>query len=165
MQSPFKIVAFNQEFEREHFECESELLNSYLKKQASQDIKRRLATCFLAINQEQKVVAYYTLSSISVFLADLPEKIRRKLPRYPNIPAVLLGRLAVDKHFTRKGLGQTLVGNALKRVIRSEIAAYALIVEAKDEKSANFYLKLGFIPFIHQPYRLFFPLEKVRTLI
>ncbi|OOF79677.1 GNAT family N-acetyltransferase [Rodentibacter ratti] len=165
MLSAFKIVPFSKEFERNKFESESELLNHYLQKQVSQDIKRRVTSCFLAIDSEQKVMGYYTLASMSIALRDLPDTLQKKLPRYPTVPAVLLGRLAVDKQATGQGLGHALLGNALKRVINSDIAAYALIVDAKDERAVNFYLKFGFIPFQNESNRLFFPLEKVGDLL
>ncbi|WP_101776027.1 GNAT family N-acetyltransferase [Pasteurella oralis] len=165
MSSPFKIVPFDKRFDRENFECSSEELNNYLRKQASQDVKKHVSSCFLVIDSNQKMLGYYTLASMSVPLLNLPEALRKKLPRYPSVPAVLLGRLAVDKQAQGKGLGQALVGNALKKVIRSEIAAYALIVDAKDEQAVAFYRKLGFIPFLNETRHLFFPLEKVREFI
>lgn len=165
MPSAFKIVPFNKEFERNKFESESEPLNNYLKRQASQDIKRRITSCFLAIDEKQKIMGYYTLASMSISLSDLPEILQKKLPRYPTIPAVLLGRLAVDKHVTGLGLGQALLGNALKRVINSDIAAYAVIVDAKDERAVNFYLKFGFIKFQNESNRLFFPLAGVNDFL
>ncbi|HDL3806194.1 TPA: GNAT family N-acetyltransferase, partial [Mannheimia haemolytica] len=119
-------------------------------------------SCFLAVNSEQTVVGYYTLASTSLSLSDLPITLQRKLPRYPTVPAVLLGRLAVDKRVKGLGLGQALLGNALKRVLRADIAAYALIVEAKDESAVNFYRKFGFIDFENEARKLFFPLDRVR---
>lgn len=162
MLSGLKIESFSKEFKRDCFGSESELLNQYLKTQVSQDIKRRITSCFLAVNSEQTVVGYYTLASTSLSLSDLPITLQRKLPRYPTVPAVLLGRLAVDKRVKGLGLGQALLGNALKRVLRADIAAYALIVEAKDESAVNFYRKFGFIDFENEARKLFFPLDRVR---
>lgn len=162
MLSGLKIESFSKEFKRDCFDSESELLNQYLKTQVSQDIKRRITSCFLAVNSEQTVVGYYTLASTSISLSDLPIELQKKLPRYPTIPAVLLGRLAVDKRIKELGLGQALLGNALKRVLRADIAAYALIVEAKDESAVNFYRKFGFIDFENETRKLFFPLDRVK---
>lgn len=161
MLSGLKIIPFDKTIERTTFDCGSPPLNLYLKTQVSQDIKRRIASCFLAVDGKGQVLGYYTLASMSIPLNNLSESIRKKLPRYPSVPAVLLGRLAVDKQVKGKRLGQALLGNALKRVISSEIAAYALFVEAKDEQAIYFYRKFGFIPLINETHKLFFPLTKV----
>ena len=82
----------------------------------------------------------------------------RKLPRYPSVPAVRMGRLAVDQAFRGQGLGAALLADALTRIVRSEIAAYALVVDAKDEKAASFYRHHGFLQIATKPLTLFLPL-------
>ena len=107
-----------------------------------------------------KVAGYYTLASASVSLADFPPTVAPKLPRYPSIPAVRLGRLAVDQAFKELGLGKALLGNAAYRAANSEIASFALIVDAKDESAAGFYKYHEFIPLPGTPSVLFLPLSK-----
>lgn len=91
-------------------------------------------------------------------LLDLPEEKRNKMPRYPSVPAVLMGRLAIDQAHTGKGLGAALLIDALKRANQAEIAAYALIVDAKDDNAQSFYRHFGFISFPDHQYKLFCPL-------
>lgn len=157
-----KIVTFSKVLNRNKFDCGSVPLNNYLQQQVSQDIKRCIASCFTMIDENQTILGYYTLASTSIPLIELPDHLKKKLPRYPSVPAVLLGRLAIDNQVKGSGLGKALLGNALKRIIRSEIAAYALIVDAKDQNAKAFYQTFGFIPFTHEPNKLFFPLEKIR---
>jgi GNAT superfamily N-acetyltransferase len=130
-------------------------LNRYLREQASQDIRRRMAACFVALADEKRIAGYYTLASASLLLTDLPASTGKKLPRYPTVPAVRLGRLAVDQVFKGQGLGGALLADALDRAARSEIAAYALIVDAKDEAAAAFYRHHGFIALPDSPRTLF----------
>ncbi|MES8895236.1 GNAT family N-acetyltransferase, partial [Cutibacterium acnes] len=98
-----------------------------------------MAACFVALADDLRVVGYYTLAAASVPLAELPAGVARKLPRYPAVPAIRMGRLAVDRAFRGQGLGAALLGNALRRAAASEIPAAALIVDAKDDQAAGFY--------------------------
>lgn len=93
---PFLLTPLSVTHDRTVFHCHAEPLNRYLREQASQDIRRRVAACFVAVTDEQRIAGYYTLASTSVFLKDLPANISKKLPRYPTVPAVRMGRLAVD---------------------------------------------------------------------
>lgn len=160
----FRVQAFNKAINRADFCSSSEALNRYFQQQVSQDIKRRIATCFVALNMENEVAGYYTLASTSIVLGDLPEHLAQKLPRHPTIPAVLMGRLAVDKRYTGQGLGGALLAYALWRAAYAEIAAYAVLVDAKDEAAVQFYRHFGFLPFVHQPFKLFFPLASINQI-
>ncbi|KDB09358.1 GCN5-related N-acetyltransferase [Burkholderia sp. lig30] len=108
------------------------------------------------------VAGYYTLSAASVALEELPHEVARKLPRYPSIPAVRMGRLAVDLKYRGKGLGAALLVNALQRAAKSEIPAVALTVDAKDETAAAFYRHFGFMQLTNDPLALFLPLAAVK---
>lgn len=160
--APFQLAPLNAAHDRSAFNSDSEELNRYLKQQASQDIRRRAATCFVALADGQRIAGYYTLASASVPLTDLPADIAKKLPRYPSVPAVRMGRLAVDQAFKGQGLGGALLADALLRAARSEIAAYALIVDAKDEAAADFYRHHDFIALPDSPLTLFLPLATVK---
>jgi GNAT superfamily N-acetyltransferase len=120
-----------------------------------------VTACFVALAGDSCIAGYYTLASASVFLGDLPAKLIKKLPRYPSVPAVRMGRLAVDQVFKGQGLGGVLLADALTRVVRSEIAAYALVVDAKDDQAAGFYRHHGFLEITGKPLTLFLPLATV----
>lgn len=161
--APFRVAPLDAAHERNEFRCGSAPLDRYLQEQVSQDIRRRVAACFVAVSAEQRIAGYYTLASASLLLADLPPGIGKKLPRYPTVPVVRMGRLAVDEAFTGQGLGGALLADALERAIRSEIAAYALMVDAKDDTAATFYRHHGFIPLPDTPLTLFLPLATVQA--
>jgi len=158
----FRLAPLDETHDRSGFNCDSEPLNRYLREQVTQDIRRRVAACFVALADEQRIAGYYTLASASLLLADLPASTRRKLPRYPTVPAVRMGRLAVDRAFKGQGLGGALLADALDRAVRSEIAAFAMIADAKDEVAAAFYQHHGFIALPDSPLTLFLPLATVQ---
>lgn len=155
--------------DRTLFDSGSEPLDRYFRHQVTQDIRRRVTACFVALVPisagEQRIAAYYTLASASLLLADLPPATAKKLPRYPTVPAVRMGRLAVDQGFKGQGLGGALLGDALDRASRSEIAAYALVVEAKDEGAAALYRHHAFIALPDSPLTLFLPLATARRFV
>lgn len=158
---PLRVAAFDSAFDRSTFSCGSEPLDRYLRELATQDIRRRVAACFVALADERRIVGYYTLATASVPLAGLPADVARKLPRYEAVPAIRMGRLAIDQAFKGQGLGGALLVNALRRAADSEIAAFALIVDAKDEEAAAFYRHYEFIELADSPLRLFLPLATV----
>lgn len=163
MASPFRLELLNDAHDRASFSCGTgegnAALDRYLKTQATQDIRRRVATCFVAVEASTgQVAAYYTLASAGIPFTELPPEITKKLPRYPSIPAVRIGRLAVDSRFQGKGLGGAILGDALYRVLASAPATYALLVDAKDQKAVAFYQHHGFIALASQPLTLFLPI-------
>lgn len=145
--------------DRSGFSCGAAPLDRYLRERASQDVKRLVASCFLAVEMATNTIAgYYTLAATSVHASDLPIEVLRRLPHYPILPAALVGRLAVDQRFQRKGLGGMLLADAALRVLKGDVKAFALIVEAKDENAVAFYRVQGFQPFASRPRSLFLPL-------
>jgi predicted GNAT family N-acyltransferase len=165
MAHQFVVTSLDLSSDRSSFACGITPLDKYFQTQVSQDIKRRVTACFVASDVHGKIAGYYTLASASVMLADLPEVLVKKLPRYPSVPAVRMGRLAVDHTFKRKGLGAALLADALRRAVTSEIAAYAFIVDAKDKNAASFYAHHGFIALTNHPLRMFIALATVKDLI
>lgn len=161
----FSVFALDLAADRAKFTCGIEPLDRYFRTQVNQDIKRRVSACFVANDSMSQIAGYYTLASASVLLSDLPETLAKKLPRYPSVPAVRMGRLAVSENFKGKGLGAALLADALRRAATAEIAAYALVVDAKDELAAGFYLHHGFIPLPQQPLCLFLPLATIKLLL
>ena len=149
--------------DRSSFSCGAAPLDRYLREQASQDVKRLVAGCFVVVEAATGTLAgYYTLAATSVAANDLPPPFVKRLPRYPLLPAALIGRLAVDQRYQDKGIGSALLADATLRVLRSDMKALALIVEAKDEKAVAFYLLQGFTPFASRPLSLYLPLETVK---
>ena len=159
---PFRLAPLDAAHDRAAFDSDSKPLNRYLHEQATQDVRRRVAACFVALADGQRIAGYYTLASASLLLTDLPASTGKKLPRYPTVPAVRMGRLAVDRAFKGQGLGGALLADALDRAARAEIAAYALMVDAKDESAADFYRHHGFIALPDSPRTLFLPLATVQ---
>lgn len=160
----FLLASLDVALDRTKFHCDSEPLSRYLREQATQDIRRCVAACFVALADGQRIAGYYTLASASLFLADLPTSTSKKLPRYPTVPAVRMGRLAVDHEFKGQGLGGALLADALHLAARSEIAAFALVVDAKDEGAAAFYKHHGFMALPDSSQTLFLPLASVQHL-
>jgi len=159
--APFRLALLDATHDRTTFNCGSVQLDRYLREQVTQDVRRRVATCFVALTDERRIAGYYTVASSSVPLSDLPMDTAKKLPRYPTVPTVRLGRLAVDQTFKGQGLGGALLADAIDRSARAEIAAYAVMVNAKDEEAVAFYRHHGFITLPDSPRTLFLPLSTV----
>lgn len=142
------------------FDCGEKALDEYLLRYARQDIKRGVARVFVASPAEQPQVGagFYTLSAASIAAETLPEKWRKKLPRYP-VPVALLGRLAVSQQCHGRGLGSILLVDACKRVAAASetLAVTAIVVDAKSPQAAAFYQHLGFIELPGQPGRWMLP--------
>jgi len=152
--------------DRESFRCGVQELDFYLQKQATQDVRRKVAAVYVLVNSAAPTViaGYYTLSSFAVETTDLSEEVQKKLPRYPLTPATLLGRLARDLQFP--GIGEYLLMDALKRVLlhAGQIASAAVVVDVKNETARKFYLKHGFLPFQRKGGRLFLPMKTVQAI-
>ncbi|HZT56387.1 MAG TPA: GNAT family N-acetyltransferase, partial [Burkholderiaceae bacterium] len=136
------VEPLGRQHDRTSFQCGAEALDRYLKQQARQDADKRVAAPFVAVRpRHTRVLGYYTLSASVLTLADLPDDLARKLPRYPQLPVTLLGRLAVDQSTKGQGLGEHLLLDALRRSLAhaDHIAAMAVVVDAKDEAAAAFY--------------------------
>lgn len=144
MAPPYRIELLANH-DRAHFASGSDALDRYLQTQAGQDMRRRVASCFVAVDRDGQTVGYYTLAATSLLLDQLPDDQAKRLPRYPTIPAVLLGRLAVAQAHQGERLGGAMVADAILRATRSEVMAYALVVDAKDDGATRFYQHLGFI--------------------
>jgi predicted GNAT family N-acyltransferase len=152
---------------RSSFCCGEESLDNYIRKQASQDLKKRISTVFvLTDDPEMNVLAYYTLSSYTVNITALEESFAKRLPRYPALPATLLGRLAVDNSQKGKRFGELLLIDALRKSLDTtmQVASLAVIAEALDEKALSFYIKYGFKQFNQEPMKLYLPMKSVEEL-
>jgi GNAT superfamily N-acetyltransferase len=159
-----RVEVLGPAHDRSSFVSGVEPLDRYFRNQAGQDARKNMAAPFVLVLPEGTIAGFYTLSSTAVKLAELPVEIARRLPRYPLVPATLLGRLAVDRRYQGRGYGRFLLADALMRAVRSEIASFAVIVEAKDDTARRFYEREGFVPFSDQPLRLFRPLADIAEL-
>lgn len=149
--------------DRSAFASGAPSLDRYLRDQASQDVRRLVASCFVAIESAtNRIAGYHTLAAASVHAGDLPKEIVRRLPRYPLLPAALIGRLAVDQRFQRRGVGSVLLADAALRALKGDVKAFALIVDAKNADAVGFYRHNGFQPFANRAEALFLPLATAR---
>ncbi|MBX9456939.1 MAG: GNAT family N-acetyltransferase [Rhizobium sp.] len=163
MTGSFGIEAMSSDYDRSSFSCGNPALDRYLREQATQDMKRLISSCFVLIDKRsQRVAGYYTLAATSVLAEDLPADTLKKLPRYPVLPAALVGRLAVDLAYKRRGLGGVLLADAALRITNGDVRAFAIVVDAKDDDAAAFYRAQGFLPLASRPMSLFLPLATFR---
>lgn len=163
----FAIEALARHHDRSHFQCGTEALDRYIRQQASQDARRKVARVFVARSEgSTDVVGFYTLNAGSIERAKLPPEHAKRLPHYP-VPVALIGRLAVDRRWAGQGLGSALLADAFRRVIGvlESIAIHAVVVDAKDEQAHAFYEHFGFIPLPESDRRLFYPIAAVERLI
>jgi GNAT superfamily N-acetyltransferase len=165
--TPYRIEALGRYHDRTAFNCGSPALDRYLQQQARQDVEKSVAAPFvLTTPPALRVLGYYTLSASLVNTSELPDTRSKKLPRYPQLPVTLLGRLAVDQSMRGKGIGQFLLMDTLRRSLEAaaNIAAMAVVVDAKDEAAKAFYRHFSFLPLHRQPRRLFLPMKTVAAL-
>lgn len=131
---------------RTDFSCGTEAVDQYFRETVTQDIKRRITSCYVAKSSDSgQIAGFYTLSASSIPLTDLPESLGGKLPCNPLVPIARLGRLAVDVRFQGRQLGSALLWDAIARSARSEVTVYSLVVDAKDDRAEAFYKHFGFI--------------------
>ncbi|MEM9922199.1 MAG: GNAT family N-acetyltransferase [Cyanobacteria bacterium P01_D01_bin.50] len=164
----FHISLLDTSFhDRESFDCGKPQLNNYLKKIAGQDAKKGYSKTFAATTEvnKKKIVGYYCTSASSIELENIPENLSKRLPKYPA-PAMLIGRLAVDKGMQGQRLGETLLMHALNKAVRatSEIAIFAVRVDALDEEPKKFYLHYGFKAFKDKKFSLLLPMKTILTM-
>ena len=162
MTAPFVVERLAPEHDRTEFGCGVDALDRYLRYQAGQDVRRRVTSCFVARDVTTgRIAGYYTLAAGGIPLAEMPDSLAKRLPRYPSVPVARLGRLAVALAYRGRKLGGALLWDAVDRAARSEVAVYALVVDAKDQQAANFYRHHGFTPFASAPGTLILPLKPI----
>jgi ribosomal protein S18 acetylase RimI-like enzyme len=164
MAGTFRIEALAASHDRAGFSCGVDALDAYFHQQVTQDVRRRATACYVAIDTVGAMLAgYYTLAAAGVALADLPAAIAKRLPRYPSVPVARLGRLAVARAYRGRKLGSALLWDAVQRSVRSEIAVFALVVDAKDDQAEAFYEHHGFLRFGSRSRQLFLPLTGLKS--
>ena len=151
--------------DRAAFGCGVPALDRYIREQASQDVRRRVGNCFIAVDTAAQTLAgYYTLAASSIPVIDLPAAETKRLPRYPVLPATLVGRLAIDTRYRGRHLGAALVADAIRRTAHADAAVFTLLVDAKDDTAAAFYRHLGFTALASRPMTLFLPIATALKL-
>ena len=170
MTAPFRVLALSAAHDATEFSCGVAALDAYIRTQASQDVRRRASTCYVALDNRvsptpdnAQVAAYYTLAAAGVALTELPAALAKRLPRYPSVPVARVGRLAVALACQGHKLGAALLADAVLRTLRSEVAIYALVVDAQDLAAERFYLHHGFEPYGVQPRQLILPLARFKV--
>lgn len=154
--------------DRAAFSCGQDSLDRYLKEQATQEIKKRVAAIYVATADGKTIAGYYTLSQYAIEADEFPPELIQQmhLPKYDKLPATLLGRLARSEEFKGGGIGEMLLMDALYRAFEHSrnIASVAVVVDAIDEKARAFYQSYGFIEIPDHPNRLFLPMKTVAQL-
>lgn len=167
-QADYRVEPLGKHHDRSAFSCGVEPLDRYLREQAGQDARKRVAAPFvLCEGKSAEVVGYYTLSALSVDVGEWSADLAKKLPRYPLVPVTLIGRLAVDARLRGKGIGEHLLMDALRRAVDASrnVASVAVVVDAKDDSAVSFYERYGFIRLIDRPRRLFLPMAVIEQTI
>lgn len=152
--------------DRAAFVCEEPILENYLKVQARQDARKKLAAVFIMTADGKSVAGFYALSQYSILSGEIPEEITRKLTKHDQIPATLIGRLARHTAQRGTGAGDLLLADALQRclVISAQAASWAVIVDAKSESGTAFYKRWGFEAFPSHPLKLFLPTATIEKM-
>jgi ribosomal protein S18 acetylase RimI-like enzyme len=162
----FLIEALGPGHDRAGFASAVDALDRYFREQVPQDVRRRTTACYVAIDREKATIAgYYTLAAAGVPLTEMPEELAKKLPRYPSVPVARVDRLAVDRSYRGQRLGSSLLWDAGLRALRSDLAVFALVVDAKDEQAASFYRHHGFVAFGSRPRQFVLPLAKLERVM
>lgn len=166
MTAPFRVEPLSAAHDRSGFACGNNRIDEYFRRSVSQDVRRGYAKCFVAVEQATETVAgFYTLSSSNVPLIDVPEALARKLPRYPAVPAVLIGWLARHRDFRGRHLGEILLADAVRTVATAPIGAHAIFADAIDDDAAAFYRTFGFVPLLGRPRTLYLPVSTVASAL
>lgn len=148
----------------EKFSCGNDELDIYLKEFARQNHKKDIGKSFVALF-EDCVVGYYTISMACTEFIEIPEGYNRGIPKYPA-PVAKIGRLAVDIQFQGKKIGAALLIDALKKILEASkaVAAYAVVVDAKNDSAKRFYEGFDFITY-KDKLSLFLPMKTVKKLL
>lgn len=161
MTGPY-VVEPLRDHDRRGFACGVAALDRYFRGPVTQDIRRRVTNCFVALDPAGTVAGYYTFAATSLPATELTADETRRLSRYPLLSAALIGRLAVAEPHKGQRLGAALIVDAVMRTVRAEPSIFALIVDAKDEAVVRFYTHLGFRAFTSRPMSLFLPVAEAQ---
>ncbi len=162
-----RIQTLKPEHVRTEFDCGNAALNKYIRSSVNRDIHNRLARCYVSVDKDSgHITGFFTLSNHTAEISMLPKKYARKIPPGYLVPAVLLGRLGVDKRRQGEGLGGYLLVDAIRRSLSaSRISnAFAIITHAKNDHAKSFYSHFGFAALMDDPHHLFLLLKKAEQM-
>ena len=166
MSARFAIEPLSKAHQRKAFACGNERIDRYFHETVTQDIKRRYASCFVAREIETgRVAGFYTLSSSNVPLTAVPEPLASRLPRYPTVPAALIGWLGRDQAFAGIGLGEAMLFDAMRTVAQAPLGIHAIFADAIDRNAAAFYAAFGFTALNDRPNTLYLPVATALGLL
>jgi ribosomal protein S18 acetylase RimI-like enzyme len=152
--------------DRSAFTSGNERIDVYFRQTVSQDVKRGYAACYVLVERASaKIAGFYTMSSHSIALTELAPDLARKLPRYPSVPAALIGWLGRDASFRGQRVGTLLLADAITRLATAPIGIHALCADAIDDAAAAFYREHQFLPFNSRPRTLYLPMKTALTLV
>jgi len=164
----YRIALLGKDHDRPGFCCGVESLDRYLKTQASQDMRRKANAVFVLVAEKfpERIVGYFTLCAYGLAPGEVPEEARKHIPRYPQVSATLLGRLAVSADFQGQRLGAVLLAEALRKAYENAdvVGSSMVVVDAVDDRAARFYRAHGFIPLPDSP-RLVLPMRTIGRLV
>lgn len=145
-QPNFEIEVLSKKHDKTSFLCADDAITYYFRKQASQDVKRRMARCFVLVdkNNNNKVAGFYTLSADAVLYTELTPAQTKNLPRYKKLPAALVGRLGVDNTYRGENLGYTLLLHAEQKAKAADLMAFAITLDAMHKHLYKYYTDFGF---------------------
>ena len=150
---------------REEFDCGVEALTNFLRQRARKEMLSHTSACFVAVPMTDpgRIAGYYTLSAATILTTALPPELAARLPRYPSLPATLLGRLARDTSFRGQGIGELLLISALGRALGNTVVvgSVAVVTDPKDSQAAAFYCRYGFRKLLSSGERLFLPMQEI----
>ncbi len=160
-----KIIPISKTVYKKNFDCGIEDLNLYLRQFSVPNDKKNIGKTFVAVDELSPLspLGYYTVSMAQINVENIPEEIRNGLPRYP-VPAMRIGKLAVNLKQQGKKIGAKLLKDSLLRAVKisSEVAVKFVVVDAVNKKAMSFYLKYGFVPLKEAPLTLIIPIETIR---
>jgi GNAT superfamily N-acetyltransferase len=162
----YRTEVLTDAHDRASFQCGTPELDRYFRLQAGQDVRRRVASCYVLVHHERGLAGFYTISAYGIQINEVPPQFAKKLPHYRMLPVTLIGRLAVSTSFQGHGVGRILLLDALERSWKAalEVASIGVMVEALDEKARQFYLRNDFRQIPDQPYRLFLDMKAIEKM-
>jgi predicted N-acetyltransferase YhbS len=163
---PYRVERLADTHDRVSFVSGEQELDRYFHHVISQDAKRKVTAPFVMVDETGTVIGYYTLSGYSIRCGELPPDVQKKLPKYPVLPATLLGRLAIRHDRQGQKLGQVLLMDALHRSWRNtaEMGSVAIVVDALNESAKTFYAHHEFRLLEGHPNKLFLPMATVKKI-
>jgi GNAT superfamily N-acetyltransferase len=163
----WRIEAISRSHQRTRFACGVPALDDHLARFARQNHESGIAKTFVAVapGDPRRILGYYSISAGAIDRENLPPRAGKRFPDFP-IPVARLARLAVDREFQGRGLGEDLIMDALNRVLRAsgDVGIVAVLIDAKDEKAKRFYARYEFECLPDQPLVLWLPMSAIARL-